>query len=122
MSDYHILQLDFDLKTVNVIYHITVPDVGLNSAGISWPAAIVRDLGGADKITSQLPDITSEELALLVSGNKVEMVKTLRFSSVNITDAQRLAEIVADYNDLTTSFIAEKKVKLDFIGYSGDVT
>lgn len=121
MSNYHVLKQAPDIKTAEVIFHIPIP-VGNNSAGISWRAALVKELGGADAITSQLPGITTEELSALKSGALYEVQVQVRFSStVNITDAQRLQEIKNAFTAETNRIVAEKAITLKFMGLEGNV-
>lgn len=121
MSDFHILTQDNERKIVNCIFHIPIP-IGDNSASITWAAAVVREQGGADAISSNLPDISSEELSALKAGNLYERQLTVRFSSKDLTNPQRLDEIRAAFTAEKTAIQAEKQITLDFIGYEGDVT
>jgi len=121
MSDYHILTQQKNQNTVNVVYHIPVPGTN-NEAGITWQEAVVAEAGGADNIVSVLPDILSEELIDLKAGALVEKVETVRFSSIYLTNAQRLQEIKDRYTALKSELIAEKQITLAFMGYSGEVT
>jgi len=120
MSDYHILIQDSKLKTANCVFHIPIPE-GNNSAGITWAEAIIREQGGADEITSVLPDISAEELSALKAGTIYEQTPLVRFSSIYITNTQRLNEIKATFTANTTTLQAEKQISLDFHGYEGDV-
>lgn len=121
MSDFHILTQDKLKKNASVIFHIPVPGTN-NSAGITWQQAVVRDLGGANNISSALIDIDAAEESDLKAGLIIEKVEPVKFSSINLTNPQRLAEIEARFTELMTELIAEKQITLDFIGYSGDVT
>jgi len=67
MSDYHILQTDIRLKTVNTVFHIPIPAAN-NDVGVSWQDALVLSLGGADAITSVLTDITPAEESAMKAG------------------------------------------------------
>jgi len=95
MSDYHIRSTEINLKSVNTVFHIA--------------------------ITSVLPDITPEELNAMKAGSIYENVATVRFSSLNLTNAQRLAEVEAAYTAAETNMLAEKQITLNFYGKSGDV-
>lgn len=121
MSDFHILTQSDNQKTITVIFHIPIPSTGVNDAGISWQAAVVMAQGGADAITSSLPDISAEELSSLKAGAIVEKQTTVRFSSTNLTNAQRLQEIKDAFNVTKTELVSEKQNSLAFIGYAGNV-
>ena len=119
--NFHILTMDEKKKTVNVIFHIPIPAVGTNQAEISWQAAVVKELGGANNINSRLPDITTEEESDLKAGVLFEKSVSVRFSSINLTDAERLAQIKAKFTKIQSEIITEKQITLAWIGYSGDV-
>ena len=122
MSDYHIRRQSLDLKTATVVYHVPIPGVGTNDAGLSWRDAVVMDLGGAAAIGSVLPEVVGQaEETAMKSGAVVEISETLRFSSVGLTNPQRLAEIQARHGVLAANLVAEKQVELAFTGLDGDV-
>lgn len=121
MSDFHILAQDIKRKTINCVFHISIPNGGANAAGITWAEAIVKEQGGADAIVSLLPDISSEELLALKAGTLYEKRFTVRFSSTNLTNAQRLNEIKEAFIGESATLIAEKQITLNFMGYEGDV-
>lgn len=120
MSDYHILTQDEKQKTANVVFHIPF-SATLNTAGITWQEAIVREQGGSENISSVLPGISVEEDTALKSGALLEVQKQVRFTSVNLTNAERLTEVEAEFVEIKTAIVAEKQVILDFIGYEGTV-
>lgn len=120
MSDYHILSTSKDLKTVSGVYHIPIP-ASDNAVGVSWQEALVLSLGGADAIASVLTDITPAELSAMKAGSIFEMVGSVRFSSINITNTERLAEVETAYSEAKTDILAEKQITLNFYGKSGDV-
>jgi len=115
--DIHVLQCSKDLKTVRVVFHYAVP-AGNNQAGISWQNAIVMDRGGADNINSVLVGIDADELANMKTGALVESVGTVRFSSINLTNTERLQEIKDKYNECKNKFFEDKQIELAFMGYS----
>ena len=121
MSDYHILTQDPKRKTVQVVFHFSVPSTGKNSAGISWQNAAVKGQGGSTNIVSRLPDISTEEEEALKSGAIVERIETVRFSTTNLTNAERKKEIEAAFTKAKAAFVAEIQVVFDWIGYAGDV-
>jgi hypothetical protein len=122
MSDYHILSQDRDEKTVSVVFHIPVPSTGTNRAGLSWRDAVVREQGGSASITSVLPDISATEDTQLKAGELYEKRETVRFSSKNLTPAQRQAEVEARFTEASTELISEKQVVLEWIGFQGDIS
>lgn len=120
MSDYHILNTDIKLKTVSCVFHIPIPATN-NTVGVSWQDALVLSLGGADAITSVLTDITPAEESAMKAGSIFENVATVRFSSLNLTNAERLDEVEAAYAAAETDILDEKQITLNFYGKSGDV-
>jgi hypothetical protein len=120
MSDFHILTQDIERKVAQCVFHIPIP-VGDNSANITWAAAVVREQGGANAISSVLPDISAEEESALKAGTILERRLGVRFSSKDLTNTQRLAEIEAAFTTEKAAIQAEKQITLDFIGHEGDV-
>ena len=123
MSNYHVRQMQENKKMVKIVFHIPIPGGGTNQAGISWQAAVVLDQGGQDAIETVLPEIqgTAEETSMK-AGELVEVQEWLRFSSTNLTNAQRKAEIEARYMELAADLIVEKQITLSFIGLADDVS
>lgn len=121
MSDYHIRNTDVKLKTVSVVFHIPIPAVN-NAVGVSWQDALVLSLGGVDAITSTLTDITPAEESAMKAGSIYENVATVRFSSLDLTNAERLAEVETAYTAASSDVLAEKQITLNFYGKSGDVS
>lgn len=122
MSDYHIRTQDIEKKSANVVFHIPVPGTGQNEAGLTWREAAVREQGGSENIASILNDISPEETTKLKAGEVLEIPKTVRFSSKNLTPAQRKAEIETAFSNLKTEIIDDKQATLEWIGYSGNIT
>jgi len=120
MSDYHIRNTDLKLKNVSTVFHIPIPATN-NAVGISWQAALVLSLGGADAISSVLTDITTAELNAMKAGEIFEDVATVGFSSTNLTNVQRLAEVETAFTAAKTDVLAEKQITLNFYGKNGDV-
>ena len=120
MSEYHIRSTSKDLKTVNCIFHIPIPATN-NTVGVSWRDALVLSLGGADAITSVMPDITTAEETAMKAGEIFENDATVRFSSTGLTNAERLDEVEDAYTAAETDILAEKQITLNFFGKSGDV-
>lgn len=120
MSDYHIREVAKDLKTVNVVFHLPIPATN-NTVGTAWRGAVVAHKGGADAITSVLLDILSADLTKMKSGELVESAFTMRFSSIALTDAQRLAEVEARYSLELSAVLANLQATLKYYGKAGDV-
>lgn len=121
MSDYHILTQGQKRKSVNVVFHIPVPGAGTNQAGLSWRDAVVREQGGSVNIVSVLgTDIDPTEDTQLKAGELVEHQVIVRFSSINLTNAQRKAEIEGHYATSKNDLIAEKQITLEWIGFSAN--
>lgn len=120
MSDFHILEQAPDQKTVSVACHFPVAATN-NEAGISYRDALVAYLtrGGAT-ISSDVAD--AGELTQMQAGEVYEHQTSVRFSSLNLTNAQRLAEVQAFYNTEKTKVQADLQTRLAFYGYGGDVT
>jgi len=125
--NYHIQTQAEDKKTVNIVFHVPVPATGANEAGVQWRDAVVAEKGGSDNISSVLPGIDPTELTQLKAGALIEVTKSLRFSSINITPSQKKAEIEAEFNKLTGSdpkfsVLAAKQIILEWIGYAANVS
>ena len=120
--NYHILQQDPKQRSVQVVFHIPIPAAGTNEAGLTWRQAVVSSLGGSDAITSEVGNISPEELTQLKAGELFEKRETVKFSSVNLTNAQRKAEIEAKYAEVCSDVVVEKQVALAWMGYAADVT
>ena len=120
MADYHIKEVSANKKTINVVYHLPIPATN-NAVGTAWRTALVNHQGGADAITSVLLDIASEDLAELKAGSLYEKSITLRFSSTNLTNPERLAEVEAKYTAELAAVQANLQATLEYYGREGDV-
>lgn len=121
MADYHIFKMAKDRKTIEVVFHIQITGTGRNQADIQWRDAVVMEQGGVSKISSKLPSVSLQDKADMESGTILEVRKTLRFSSIDLTNAERQAEVEAEYNRIKLSVVAEKLNTLAFIGLEGMV-
>lgn len=115
--DIHILTQSKDQNTVNVVFHVPVP-AALNEAGITWQEAVAREIGAPSSI---LPDISPADLILLESGALIEKTENVRFSSIFLTNVQRLQEVKNRYAALKISLIEEKQITLAFMGLESEV-
>lgn len=121
MSDYHILEQTKDRKYLSVVFHIPVPDTGTNKANTQWRDAIVQEAGGTDNIFSIIPSLSGgAEETLMKSGALVEVRESIRILS-GWSDVEKRNKIESRYTTLTSSFISEKQVILEWLGYSNDV-
>ena len=114
--DIHVLKCSKDLKTIRVVFHYAVPEEE-NQAGISWQNAMVMEKGGANNINSVLVNIDADELADMKTGALVESTETIRFSSIDLTNAERLQEIKNKYKEYKKKFFEDKQIELAFMGY-----
>lgn len=115
--NYHILTQAKDQNTVNVVFHIPIP-IANNSVGVPWKTALLKKLG---TVTSVLSDISGAELALLQSCELLETSETVRFSSIYLTNAERLQEVGNRYSARKIQLLEELGIELNFMGYGGDV-
>lgn len=122
MADYHVLAQDKQGKSVDVVFHISVPNDVPNRADLAWKAAIVLKAGGADQITSCLSNISEAEETQLKAGEILEKRDTVRFSQISLSDAEKLSEIEAEFNRLMTDLITEIKLTHNWVGYEDNVT
>lgn len=120
MSDYHVLTQDEKNRSISVVFHIPIPATGVNEAGFSWRNAIVKEQGGSANIISSLPDISKVEDTALKAGEIFEKQTIVRFSSVNLSNAQRKIQIETMFDKIKTDLVAEKQITLQWIGYSAD--
>ena len=113
MSNVHILE-KVQNKTVNCIFHIAVPDT-TNAVGTNWRDAI-RNSKAPEALMSYND---ADENTYIEAGSVLEVAETVRFSSTNLTNAQRLAEVTAAYNSRKTELLEELQDELDFFGKEG---
>lgn len=120
MADYHIREVAENKKTINIVFHLPIPATN-NIVGIAWRTALVNHQGGADAITSEILDIASEDLAALKAGSLYEKSITMRFSSIDLTNAERLAEVEDKYTEELAAVQANLQATLEYYGREGDV-
>ena len=107
----HILEQDVGNKTVNCIFHIPVPDEA-NAVGVNWRIAVVRSLKPAPLLNWNSQDENTQ----IENGEVLEIMEAVRFSSVGLTDTERLLEIDAAYTTRSATLLSELAVKLNFYG------
>ena len=115
MANYHIFEQAADGKTVSVVFHIPAP-VSQNDAKIDYKSVIVDSFAKAGTtVDSEVTDITVEELNKIKAGEIVEVVKSVRYSSRNLTPTQKISEITEAYNTLVISM--DKDIKDKYLLY-----
>jgi len=117
MSNIHIREKDPQNKTVTCIFHFTVP-VDVNAVGIPWNEVLQKHLNPEPLMT----DNDSTENANIVAGSVHEVQETVRFSTINLTDAERIAEVQAAYQVRQTEIFDELAAKLDYFGKEINIT
>lgn len=120
MSNYHIRKTAYNMKTVNVVFHIPIPATN-NAVGVAWRDVVVLDQGGSSNIASVLPDITTGELDAMKAGSIYEYNKIVGFTSLNLTNVQRLAEVESAYTNTKAVVLARINKTMNFYNKSGDV-
>ena len=111
MSNIHIKELDIKNKTVSCVFHIPVP-AGNNSAGVVWTTAVKNSLNPIAEMSYN----NQTENTAIENGEMLETAVTVRFSSISITDAQRLAEVEAKYETESVILLQKLANKLKFFG------
>lgn len=96
MANYHILKKSVDNRYAEVYVHLPIPatqttaGVALDDAALTYQRAIEESV--EDK-TSKVPNLTQQEITALSNGTLYEYFIHFRFSSLELTNAQRRAEI-----------------------------
>lgn len=116
MSDMHVREKDTHNKTANCIFHFAVPATQ-NSIGMDWNEVIQK----AKNPSALMADNDSTEKANIEAGSILEVAETVRFSSKNLTDPQRLAEIQAAYSARQSQVFTDLASELDFFGHTIEV-
>ena len=111
MSQIHIREKDTKNKTVTCIFHFAVPELN-NAVGVPWNQVLQKALNPEPL----MPDNDSTENANIVSGSIHEVQETVRFSSTNLTDNERIAEVEAAFQTRQTEIFDELAAKLDYFG------
>ena len=121
MSDYHIRTQNLKGTIVEAVCHFPIPDT-LNEAGISYQTALVRSLGGADAITSVLPEVQGQaEETAMKNGELLEETIQVHFNTKGLTDGQKLQIVEDTYTATKNEILSNEQVTLNFMGYNGDV-
>ena len=123
MSNYHVLTQALDKKTVNVVYHIPIPNVN-NEVGKSYRLALKEWLehnSEIDTITSICPDISPAEFIQMQNGEIYEIQRSMRFSILSLTPIQKRNELDAEYNALKTEARDKLQIVLEWWILARDV-
>jgi hypothetical protein len=123
MSDYHILDKSSDSRYAEVCVHLPIPSSqnvagnALSDPTLTYQRATKERLeaddlaaGGDGTIKSKVPDIEAAELTQLQNGEIVEEPVSFRFSSLELTNAQRSSEIEQGNDNMMG--IAEMKIDI----------
>ena len=124
MADYHVLTISSDKKTASVVFRIPIPDTK-NKAGKSYRAALVEKLtreSPSGTIESKSPFSSSEELTQVQNGEIYEVVTSVRFSSLYLTNEQRRDELDAKFKEFKKEVLNRLKTELEWWGYKRNIT
>lgn len=113
MSDIHVREKDQKSRTVNCVFHFTVPATN-NAVGIPWNEVINK----AKMPTPLMADNDTTENDNIAAGSILEILETVRFSSINLTQAERVAEIQAAYSERKDEVFIELANELDYFGHT----
>ena len=120
MSDYHILSQAADKKTIQVVFHYAVPTAGKNAADLLYTDIVQK----CCDLTSQLPDFATEfatEYAAMQAGEVIERQEGIRFSSTDLTAAQKKEQIENAYGGYKTAELSRLQNEWEWYGYDGNV-
>lgn len=107
----HVRAKDPKNKTINCVFHFTVPDAN-NYVGVPWNEAIQKEM----LPSPMMADNDSTENAQITAGTVLEVPIVVRFSSTSLTSAERVAEIQAEYEAVESSVFSDLAAKLDYFG------
>ena len=109
-----------EAKAIQVVYHFPVAAAAENAANILY-----RDIVKlCCDLTSQIPNLETDfpvEYASMQNGAVIERRRTVRFSSINLTPAQKRAEIEAQYTPFQTEVFDQLQTEWEWYGYNNDV-
>ncbi len=140
MSDYHVLEQSLDRKTITIVLHYPVPVAAKNVVNKNYrdiipymesngPVGMTLVNPETDVLESVIPWIAdtgfnpdgATEPAKIAAGEVIEVTRTHRFSSLNLTNPQKQAEIEALWGDVEQEVSDELDVGIQYYGYSNDV-
>ena len=111
MALIHVREKDKKNKTVNCIFHFIVPATQ-SAVGINWNEVIQK----AKNPVPMMDDNDETENAEISAGNVLEIAETVRFSSIYLTNVERLAQIQAAYAAKQVEVFSDLSAELDFFG------
>jgi len=111
MSNIHVREKDKRDKTINCIFHFAVPATQ-NAIGMDWNEVIEK----AKKPVPMMTENDTTENANISSGSILEVMESVRMSSTNLTNAERLAQIQAAYTAKQSEVFGDLAKELDFFG------
>lgn len=121
MANYHVLTGSGDGNSFTVVFHVAVPGVGNNRAGVQWRTALVNSkLGG----TTVLVDgdgsggtVSAAEKAQIQAGAVFEVVEQVA-TNPGETALQLRDKIDARFTALVTEIQATLQGRLTYFGYT----
>ena len=121
MANYHILNGRADGNQLRVVFHLPVPDT-INAVETGYRAALLAYLGSGS-IQSAVPDflLGVGEQDALDAGQLYEHVWMYN-TRPGATLSQKRDELDAKFTQLSSVIIAQLQPRLEFYGYSRDVT
>ena len=126
MSDYHVLEQARDKKTIQIALHFTVPINSKNQVNKNHRnlIAIVRK-NESGSVPSRVPYLADEfpaELAKMQTGEVIEEVATMQFSSLELNDTQKKAEIDAFWGSKQAEVFSQLQTQLEYYHYDNNVS
>jgi len=118
MSDYHILRASNNDQKIHAVFHIPIPDID-NQVNVSYRTALTQ----AEPFTeSAVPwDLDAAEVTKLTAGELYERVDVVNMDvDSNLTNAQKLAAVVAKYSDLVSRVQGQIQARLKYWGKEGN--
>lgn len=117
-NDYHVLTQRKNARTVDVVFHIPIPD-DINAADYSLRSA-VSELIGTSTFTSQVPWLTGQEVTDLQNGILFEQMETVKFLATD-DDTQKQTKIENRFTVTSTNIVDKLKTILKFWQFNSDV-
>lgn len=127
MSNYHILSQSNDRWSIQLVDHYAVPTAGRNAASVLYTDVVKM----CCDLTSQIPNHQTAfptEYQDMQDGKVIERVVNFRFSSSDLTAAQKKTEIENGNGSGELGYAARKAKELsrlviewEWYGYNGNV-
>ncbi|MFX0211642.1 MAG: hypothetical protein ACFFDT_37040 [Candidatus Hodarchaeota archaeon] len=125
MSEYHILEQASDKESFQVVFHIAIPTTAKNEANILY-TDIVKN---SEDLNSVIPGFQANfptEYQDMQDGKVIERVINVKLSSLILTPAQKLDEIIngnylwEGYDSYKTNLLSELQIRWEWYGKNGD--